>query len=103
MATRFWESGRAQTRPLYHKVFAALPFEHAESRQLQAKSVEVFKQIAEEASDELAAQAEDFVRYAEQHKVIVDRFGRFPHRNVFIGRPSHPEELEFLKQPGSSF
>ncbi|HLT64297.1 MAG TPA: DUF924 family protein, partial [Pseudohongiella sp.] len=38
-----------------------------------------------------------------KHKVIVDRFGRYPHRNAILGRTSTPEEIEFLKQPGSSF
>jgi len=42
-------------------------------------------------------------KWAEAHKAIVDRFGRFPHRNAALGRFSTPEEIEFLKQPGSSF
>jgi uncharacterized protein (DUF924 family) len=42
-------------------------------------------------------------KWAEAHKAVVDRFGRFPHRNAALGRTSSPEETEFLKQPGSSF
>ena len=41
--------------------------------------------------------------YASRHMVIIERFGRFPHRNKTLGRQSTPEELEFLKEPGSSF
>ena len=41
--------------------------------------------------------------YAERHAVIIERFGRFPHRNKLLGRVSTPEEIEFLKQPGSGF
>ena len=41
--------------------------------------------------------------WAVKHKAIVDRFGRFPHRNAALGRASTPEEIEFLKQPGSGF
>jgi uncharacterized protein (DUF924 family) len=41
--------------------------------------------------------------FAKQHQVIIQRFGRFPHRNAILGRDSTPEEIEFLKQPGSSF
>jgi uncharacterized protein (DUF924 family) len=42
-------------------------------------------------------------RYAVLHRDIVHRFGRFPHRNAALGRPSTPEEVEFLRQPGSGF
>ena len=45
----------------------------------------------------------ELTKWAEAHKAIVDRFGRFPHRNAILGRPSTPEEIEFLKEPGSSF
>jgi uncharacterized protein (DUF924 family) len=41
--------------------------------------------------------------WAERHKAVIDRFGRFPHRNAVLGRASTPEEIEFLGQPGSSF
>jgi uncharacterized protein (DUF924 family) len=43
------------------------------------------------------------IDYAQRHLVIIERFGRFPHRNAALGRKSTPEEVEFLKQPGSSF
>jgi uncharacterized protein (DUF924 family) len=45
----------------------------------------------------------DNMEYAERHRAIIERFGRYPHRNGILGRESTPEEIEFLKQPGSSF
>jgi uncharacterized protein (DUF924 family) len=81
-----------------------MPMMHAEDRDVQRRSVEAFGRLAAEAAPEsvqrIAAQAHD---YAEQHARIVERFGRFPHRNALLGRASTPEEIEFLKQPGSSF
>jgi uncharacterized protein (DUF924 family) len=46
---------------------------------------------------------EAFLNFELKHKVIIDRFGRYPHRNAILGRQSTPEEEEFLTQPGSSF
>jgi uncharacterized protein (DUF924 family) len=46
---------------------------------------------------------QNFLDFAKKHKEIVDNFKRFPHRNALLGRDSTPEELEFLKRPGSSF
>jgi len=67
--------------------FFYLPFEHAEDRAMQARSVELC----------LALGDDDALRYARLHQEIVDRFGRFPHRNAILGRPSTAEEIEFLK------
>lgn len=75
------------------RVFLYLPFEHAEDRATQAQSVALFEKLAEG----------DFLDYAKRHKVIIDRFGRFPHRNAILGRTSTDEELAFLREPGSSF
>ena len=59
--------------------------------------------LAQEAPAELKKSLELSYKYAVQHRDIIARFGRFPHRNAILGRPSTAEELEFLKQPGSSF
>ncbi len=75
------------------RMFLYLPFEHAESKETQARSVALMAGLGDPA----------LTRWAEAHKAIVDRFGQFPHRNAALGRPSTPEEIEFLKQPGSSF
>jgi uncharacterized protein (DUF924 family) len=73
--------------------FLYLPFEHAESAEAQARSVALIAQLGDP----------ELTKWAEMHRVIIDRFGRFPHRNAVLGRASTPEEIEFLRQPGSSF
>ena len=81
------------------RVFLYMPLMHSEDRTAHELSIEVFSRLAEEAP----AIAANNVNYAQMHKDIVDRFGRYPHRNSILGRESTPEELEFLTQPGSSF
>lgn len=80
------------------RVFVYLPFEHSENFQHQRQSVARFEQLQAEAP-ELA----DTYDYAVRHQAVIERFGRFPHRNKILGRVSTPEEAEFLTQPGSSF
>ena len=79
------------------RMFAYLPLEHSESLADQERCVALMKEIA------LFPETADLPKWAEAHLVIIQRFGRFPHRNAALGRASTPEELEFLKQPGSSF
>jgi uncharacterized protein (DUF924 family) len=78
--------------------FIYLPFEHAEDLAHQRTSVQLFEQLGR---DEPALAG--LVDWAWRHHDIVERFGRFVHRNALLGRPSSAEELEFLQQPGSSF
>jgi uncharacterized protein (DUF924 family) len=73
--------------------FLYLPFEHAEDRSTQARSVALFEALGEPSA----------VDYARRHRDIIERFGRFPHRNAILGRASTADELEFLKEPGSWF
>jgi uncharacterized protein (DUF924 family) len=86
-----------QLRPL-QRIFLYLPFEHSENLAHQHQSVELTRQLSAEAPA-LA----DVFDYAVRHQDVIERFGRFPHRNRILGRESTPEEIEFLKQPGSSF
>ncbi len=72
--------------------FMYLPFEHSEDLADQERSMELF-----------GALGGDGLEWAEKHHVIIERFGRFPHRNAVLGRESTPEETAFLTQPGSSF
>ena len=73
--------------------FLFLPFMHSESR--------VIHEVAESLYRDYGL--EDNYKFELRHKAIIDRFGRYPHRNQILGRESTAEELEFLKQPGSSF
>lgn len=82
----------------YEQVFALLPLEHAEDSKAQEESVRLFEGLAAR-EPELASNAD----YARRHGDVVLRFGRFPHRNAILGRPSTAEEAEFLKGPNSSF
>jgi uncharacterized protein (DUF924 family) len=65
---------------------------------MQDESMRLFTQLARDEPS-LA----DLVTWADRHRVIVARFGRFPHRNAVLGRASTAEEIEFLRQPGSGF
>ena len=83
--------------------FLYMPFMHAEDLALQDRSVALFSALAASAAPELRGGLTASVNYAQQHRDIVARFGRFPHRNAVLGRNSTPDEVEFLKQPGSAF
>jgi uncharacterized protein (DUF924 family)/uncharacterized protein YciI len=85
------------------RAFFYMPFMHAEDRDLQERCVAAFAGWRDELSGPGRERVEGFLRYAEQHRDIVERFGRFPHRNHLLGRTSTPEELTFLQGPGSSF
>jgi uncharacterized protein (DUF924 family) len=83
-------------RPV-ERMFVYLPFEHSESLEDQVRACELTRPLT------VYPETADAYRYAVLHRDIIERFGRFPHRNDILGRASRPEELEFLKQPGSSF
>jgi uncharacterized protein (DUF924 family) len=77
--------------------FAYLPFEHCEELAVQRRSLVLFGSLAPHPG------YESVIEYARRHYEIVLRFGRFPHRNELLGRPSTAEEIEFLREPGSGF
>lgn len=73
--------------------FLLMPFMHSESKKIHETAIKLFEK----------GEGKSFLEYELKHKTIIDRFGRYPHRNRILGRESTQEELEFLKQPGSSF
>jgi uncharacterized protein (DUF924 family) len=83
--------------------FFYLPFEHAENIELQRYGVRCFESLAHAVAPAVKKDYDSFCDYARRHCDIIERFGRFPHRNAILGRASTPQEIEFLKQPGSSF
>lgn len=97
------KQGQDKQLSLIERVFFYLPLEHSESIKMQHLSIEKFQQIADEASDEFASSASGFLDFAHKHKVIIERFNRYPHRNEILKRASTNEELAFLQEPGSSF
>lgn len=77
--------------------FMYMPFEHSESPALQERSVALFRALAEDTG------LDGPLPWAERHRDVIRRFGRFPHRNAILGRSSTPDELAFLEEPGSRF
>ncbi len=79
--------------PEQQRVFLYMPFMHSESSEVHVEAIGLFESLDNEQP----------LHFEHQHKAIIDRFGRYPHRNEVLGRTSTPEELEFLTQPNSSF
>lgn len=95
--------GLDQALPPIARVFVYLPLEHAEDLDDQEYVVQLMRGLAKAASAEDKPAFDGYADYARRHHAVIERFGRFPHRNRILGRESTPEEVEFLKQPGSSF
>ena len=87
------EAGDDQRVDPSHRAFLYMPFMHSESPLIHQQAVKLFAQPGLELN----------LEFELKHKAIIDRFGRYPHRNAALGRESTGEELEFLQQPGSSF
>ena len=97
------DSGAAQQLNPIERTFAYLPFEHSEDLTDQQRSISLYQTLATAAP---AAEAELFtgsLDFARRHHEIIQQFGRFPHRNSILGRPSTTAELAFLSTPSSSF
>ncbi|QSP95608.1 DUF924 domain-containing protein [Marinobacter salinisoli] len=73
--------------------FVYMPFMHSESRRIHVEAVRLFESLG----------IENNLDFEYQHKKIIDRFGRYPHRNRILGRVSTPEETEFLQQEHAGF
>lgn len=97
------EAGHDRLLSVPERAFYYLPLEHSEDLSMQERSVEAFVRLLDDAPPSLRETCLGFLDYAFRHWDIVARFGRFPHRNRVLGRPSTPEEEEFLLLPGSSF
>ena len=87
------EAGLDRVLGKEERLFLYLPFEHSEDLADQELSVALTADLGDT----------DYDKYAIAHRDIICRFGRFPHRNAILGRISTPDEVEFLKGPGSSF
>ena len=85
------------------KVFFYMPLQHAESRKVQAKSVELYSRLAETVSPTYRETFETVAQFAELHKDIIDQYGRFPHRNKLLKRENTPEEAEYLAGDSPDF
>ena len=98
LAVALTQAGQDRLLPPMLRAFAYLPFEHAEDLAMQARAVELFQLLSQAQPG-----FDGMLDYAQRHQEVIARFGRFPHRNAILGRASTPQEVEFLRQPGSSF
>lgn len=87
------EKGFDQQLAGMHRAFLFMPFMHSESPSIHEQALTLFEALGIESS----------LDFERQHKAIIDRFGRYPHRNIILGRASTDEELAFFEQPGSGF
>ena len=85
------------------RIFFYMPLQHSESLEAQEESVSAYKRLLGEAPDAIRSVFEGCVSFAERHRDVIRQFGRFPHRNAVLGRPSTAEEQTWLKQGGESF
>ena len=97
------EQGLDRQLTLIERVFVYIVFEHAEDLALQDRAVELFRGLHEQAAADERSLFADFLDFAERHRRVIARFGRFPHRNLILGRVSSDEEQAFLREPGSRF
>ena len=91
-----------RARPI-ERVFLYLPLEHSENLADQQHAVRLFDALAASVSSELRPAFDGFLDYARRHLEIIERFGRFPHRNAALGRETTAAGADFLRQPGSRF
>ena len=96
-------SGQDRLLDPVERIFLYMPLQHAEDPDLQHRSVERFESLASEAGDAWRDYFSENVRYARLHHDIVERFGRFPHRNRILGRESTEEELRYLADGAPTF
>jgi uncharacterized protein (DUF924 family) len=100
------ERGHDRELPPEQRTFMYMPLEHSESLADQDLCVQLFRTMADEVAavdPELGKRYAYYLSFADRHREIVARFGRFPHRNAILGRASTDEELAFLREPNSSF
>lgn len=84
--------------PPFMRAFVYIPFEHAEGMAMQDEAVRLFSRLVATSPD-----FDSMLDYAKRHRAVIETFGRFPHRNVSLGRASTMAEVEYLARPGSGF
>jgi uncharacterized protein (DUF924 family) len=93
LAQELVASGHAQALPPTQRAFAYMPYMHSESLAIHDQALTLFGEPGLESN----------LGFEQRHRAIIERFGRYPHRNAVLGRTSTPAELAFLQEPGSSF
>lgn len=95
------DAGEDQALAPFQRAFVYMPLEHAEDLAMQERAVALFTRLAGAEPDNQGIAG--MLDYARRHRDVIQRFGRFPHRNEILRRTSTPAELAFLQQPGSKF
>ena len=103
VALRAVDAGDDKKLARDERCFLYMPLVHSEKPELQDRAVALFTALRDESEEPSKTAVAKNLHYAELHRNIVRRFGRFPHRNAVIGRTSTPEEIEFLKGGGAAF
>jgi len=96
-------NGQDRQLSYFERAFFYLPLEHSESPQHQQLSIKYFTALRDEAPERYVDDAEATLKYAIDHKAIVDQFGRYPHRNKVLGRESSADEIAYLRQGGATY
>ena len=97
------QTGEDQSLTEIERSFFYLPFEHSEELADQHDSVRLFERLVADARHSFQPICQSSLDYAEQHLEIIEKFGRFPHRNAILERANTPEETEYLSKPGAGF
>lgn len=101
---RALDKGFDQKLTPLQRTFFYLPLEHSENLEHQQQSVELFEKLKQQEQDlELQKVLENSLLYAQKHLEVIQKFGRFPHRNKILNRSNTPQEDHYLAQPGSGF
>jgi uncharacterized protein (DUF924 family) len=95
------DAGEDQTLTRFQRAFVYITLEHAEDLAMQEQAVALFTRLAAATPGNQGIAG--MLDYAQRHRDVIQRFGRFPHRNAILQRASTAAEQEFLKQPGSKF
>jgi uncharacterized protein (DUF924 family) len=100
------DAGMDEQLTLLERMFLYMPMMHSESLPLQKKALRLYERLVTLAKERSPANTDFFVfayGFERKHYVIVERFGRYPHRNAILGRESSQAEIDFMTAPGSSF
>ena len=97
------ESGEDKNLPWPQRGFVYMPMQHSEDKDMQAKGIEAYLGLVDDTLGDLKNVVTGFLLSAREHKAIVDKFGRFPHRNKVLGRENTDEELIYLATGAKTF
>ncbi|MCG6974863.1 MAG: DUF924 domain-containing protein [Acidiferrobacterales bacterium] len=103
LSQKLIESGEDKKLHWPQRGFAYMPMQHAEDSKVQAKGIEAYRGLVDDVPGDLREVVMGFLQSAREHKAIVDKYGRFPHRNKVLGRESTEEELIYLANGAKRF